>query len=239
MSFAAFIRETMRAGRVRQALWARVLEQAMLAFTAEGRGRLWSRSVHAREIHQTAPYTWLERYPELFDQAARLAPDARRILSFGCSTGQELVSLRRRFPHAEIVGAEINPRSRAIARSMIAGDPLTTVLAPRRIERSFDLVFALSVLQRDPRGVAAEVEARHLAALYPFERFDAAIRSLAELLASGGLLCVDNALYRVEDSSVAGALDPVGDSPSMHRTLLGPHGRRLDGATAKTIFRKL
>jgi predicted O-methyltransferase YrrM len=239
MSLPAFLRAKIHAARVRRASWARLLEEAMLVFSGEGRGRLWSRSVHARQIHQTAPYTWLDRYPELFDLAARLVPDARRILSFGCSTGEELVSLRRRFPDAEIIGAEINPRSRAAARSLTAADPRMDVIPPQRIEGSFDIIFALSVLQRDPRGIAAQVEARHLAKRYPFARFDEAIGSFAGRLRPGGLLCVDNALYRVEDSSASGRFNPVDESPAMDRTLLGPDGRRLEGASAKTIFRKI
>lgn len=228
-----------KAARLRRALWVRVLDWVSLLRWGEGRARIWTRLVHGRELHQTAPYTWLDRYPEIFNLAAELAPNARRILSFGCSTGEELISLRRRFPDAEIIGAEINPRSRAIAQRRIAGDPGTTVSSPDAIAGSFDLVFALSVLQRDPRGLKNEMAARHLAARYPFARFDAGVRSLAARLGPGGYLCVDNALYRVEDSSVAAALDPVGRSPMMDRVLLSAEGHRLEGVAAKTVFRKL
>jgi predicted O-methyltransferase YrrM len=239
MGVRAFLRPKIRAARVRRALWARMLEEAKLLVTGEGRARLWTRARHAREIHQTAPFTWLDRYPELFNMAAALAPEARRILSFGCSTGEELISLRRHFPDADVVGVEINSRSRAIARRKTAADERTTVLAPEEVKDPFDVVFALSVLQRDPKGIAALVEARHLAARYPFARFNQAVRSLTERLRSGGLLCVTNALYRVEDSSVAAELEPVADSPAMERILLGPDGCRLDDAVARTIFRKL
>jgi trans-aconitate methyltransferase len=56
--------------------------------------------------HQGPNRTALNRYPEVF---AAPAPDARRILSFGCSTGEECVTLAEYFPKAEIVGADINP----------------------------------------------------------------------------------------------------------------------------------
>ena len=207
--------------------------------TAEGWARLWTRIFHAGKVHQTAPFTWLDRYPDLFDLTAKLAPDAARILSFGCSTGEELISLRARFPDAEIVGAEINARSRAIALANVAGDARTTLVAPQDVAGLFDVVFALSVLQRDPRGIAALVEAKHLAARYPFARFDEGVCSLAARLRHGGLLCVTNALYRVEDSSVAAELEPISNSPLMDRALLGPDGRRLDNQIARTIFRKV
>jgi hypothetical protein len=224
---------------LRRAFWVRAIDAARLLRTAEGRARQWTRLVHRRELHQTAPYTWLNRYPALFDLAAQLEPDARRILSFGCSVGEELISLRRRFVHAEIVGAEINPRSRRIARRRVAGDTGATVIAPESITGSFDLVFALSVLQRDPRGLKNEMEPKHLAALYPFARFDAGVRGLVARVCPGGFLIVANSLYRVEDSSAAIELEPVPGSPRMNRVQLTPRGRRLAGAVARTVFRKI
>ena len=239
MNFEAQLSPILKAARLRRALWVRVIDAAWLLRRAEGRARLWTRLMHRRELHQTAPYTWLNRYPALFDLAAELEPDARRILSFGCSTGEELISLRRRFAHAEIIGAEINARSRAIAGRRVADDARTTVIAPESITGSFDLVFALSVLQRDPRGLRNEMEAKHLAARYPFARFDGGVRGLVRRLRPGGFLIVANTLYRVEDSSAAAELEPIVKSPRMSRVLLTPEGLRLAGAVARTVFRKI
>ncbi len=206
---ARALRSRLEHARLRNALWVRLLDQCRLLFSSEGRARIWTILRHGAELHQTAPYTWLNRYPELFDGAAKLAPDARRILSFGCSTGEELISLRHRFPDTQIVGAEINARSRRAAKRQLAADPNVTVVAPQGIIGSFDIVFALSVLQRDPRGTSGNVDPAHLIKLYPFERFDAGVHSLVTRLRPGGLLCVTNALYRVEDSSIAGELEPA------------------------------
>lgn len=238
MRLGARLRATFRAARVRDAFWTRLAETGRLLLSTEGRARVWTRLAHAREIHQTAPYTWLDRYPEIFELAAKLMPDAERVLSFGCSTGEELVSLRRRFPNADILGAEINPRSRSIARRLTASQPKTSVVSPNEIAGTFDVVFALSVLQRDPRRIAAEVMPASLAARYPFKRFDSGVRSLVARIRPGGLLCVSNCLYRVEDSSSAEEMEPIGSSPDMERTMLGPQGERLHGTTARTIFRK-
>ena len=60
-------------------------------------------------FHQIPNTTALNRYPEIFACAANAAPDARRILSFGCSTGEECVTLASYFPAAQIVGTDINP----------------------------------------------------------------------------------------------------------------------------------
>lgn len=50
-----------------------------------------------------------ERYPKIYDSAAQLKPKAKRILSFGCSTGEEVFSLAKRFPNAEqLIGVDID-----------------------------------------------------------------------------------------------------------------------------------
>jgi chemotaxis methyl-accepting protein methylase len=43
--------------------------------------------------HQGPNTTSLNRYPEIFDKSAAVLPNARLILSFGCSTGQECATL--------------------------------------------------------------------------------------------------------------------------------------------------
>jgi hypothetical protein len=206
--------------------------------TAEGRARLWTRFALADEVHQTSSDTREDRYPYLFDFVAGAFPHACRILSYGCSTGAELASLRRRFPEADIVGAEINPRSRRMATQRMAGDGRLTVVAPREIEGLFDVIFALAVFQREPSKIA-EMQIFDLTPFYPFARFDAAVVTLVERLRPGGLLCVIHAHYRIEDSSVATQLEIVAEAPhSEALRLYGPDGRHLPRADAGTVFRK-
>jgi hypothetical protein len=149
-----------------------------------------------------------------------------------------LVSLRRRFWKAEIVGAEINPRSREIARRRVSADTRSTVVPPKGLDGTFDAIFALSVFQREPHKVA-ETELEDLSEFYPFALFDQGIGQLVEMLRPNGLFCVINAQYRVEDSSVSDRLEPVTESPSMDSIMFGPDGRRLDRPIARAVFRKL
>lgn len=237
VDWAALIRKRVKAGRRRGASWVRVLDVVRLLPTSEGRARLWTRIAHWGEVHQTTPFTAEDRYPELFDLAAGLAPHAGRILSFGCSTGEELVALRRRFPDAEIVGAEINPRSRRLAARRVAEDLRIRVEVPTRIDGVFDLIFALAVFQREPYKID-EIEAQDISSHYPFARFDAAVGDLVARLRPGGLLCVANAQYRIEDSSAAAALKPVVDAPRASGSMFGRDGTKLDRPTSSMIFRK-
>jgi len=236
---AADLRARVRAARDRGSPLVRLVDTLRRLGRAEDRALLWTRIAHPDALHQTSGTSWPERYPELFDMAAELAPDARRILSFGCSSGEELEALRRRFAAADIVGAEINPRLRRAAAKRMADDGRVTVAAPDAISGSFDIVFALAVLQRLPEQVAKR-GVTDLAASYPFERFDAEVTRLAARIAPGGLLCVTNAHYRVEDSNAAGLFEPVPQSPPMSHPLFGRDSRRLPAdAAARSIFRKL
>ena len=235
VNVTARLRSHIKAARKRGALWVRLLDAARLLATAERRSILWTRAIHGNQVHQTTTYTCDERYPELFELAAKLAPDAKRILSFGCSTGEELVALRRRFPESHIVGAEINARSRRIARSRFASDDGAEIVTSAR--GMFDIIFALAVLQREPHKIA-EMEIVDLSPHYPYDRFDRAVRELASMLNPGGVFCIANAHYRIEDSSVAEQFEPIDASPLLEEPIFGPDGRRLDHPVAHTLFRK-
>lgn len=71
---------------------------------------------YKRGYCQPSNQTAEERYPKMLDRAKELKPRARRILSFGCSTGAEVRSLAVRFDKAEIIGCDINHDNIVIAR---------------------------------------------------------------------------------------------------------------------------
>lgn len=152
-------------------------------------------------FHQLSNKTALDRYPEIFAGAAAAAPEARRILSFGCSTGEECASLRTYFPRAEIVGTDINRINLWRAgrryggngvRFVHADDKALAALAP------FDAIFCLTVLRDTRLDKATSIRES-----YPFDRFDERVRFLDSLLRPGGLLVFYGNMYRFRDSSVA------------------------------------
>jgi len=83
MDLAGLLRLGIKAARKRGAPWVRVLDVVRLFPTVEGRAQLWTRAIHGAEVHQTSMDTSEDRYPELFELAAQLVPDAKLILSFG------------------------------------------------------------------------------------------------------------------------------------------------------------
>ncbi|MBU1324638.1 MAG: methyltransferase domain-containing protein [Alphaproteobacteria bacterium] len=163
-----------------------------------------TRARFGRRVHQSNSLTWLGRYPVLFGAAQELLSHRQslRILSYGCSSGEEVETLRHHFPDAVLVGADINRAMlRRCRRLDIPGETWFEPSDDRSIERHapFDAIFCMAVFTRRPH----EVERRALEDIgqfYPFDTFSRDLRRLAALLTPGGLLIVEHALYRAEDA---------------------------------------
>ena len=144
--------------------------------------------------HQRPNKTALNRYPEIFAAAAAEAPNARRILSFGCSTGEECVTLASYFPSAQIVGTDINPLNLLKARKHRSERICFVYASDRMLDGfgGFDAVFCMAVLRTWKRDRIAD--------FYPFERFAERTLFLESLVRPGGLLVIHNATYRFGDT---------------------------------------
>jgi len=196
-------------------------------------------------LHQTTVLTWMDRYPAIFAACRDLFADTPgiRILSFGCSSGEEVLTLREYFKDATIVGAEINPRNLVLCRQHKVDDRIAFVRSdPATImERGpYDLIFCMAVLQRTPHAVEAQ-QLKSLKEIYPFLKFDRQITELDSFLKPGGVLVVHHTQYFFTDASVAAAYAAVdGDAPPVND---GPRFDRnsalIENAMSRgSIFRK-
>ncbi|GAA0307821.1 hypothetical protein GCM10009087_17300 [Sphingomonas oligophenolica] len=216
-----------------------------LAHSLRGRLATWTRKAGQ---YQRDPATRNDRYPLAFRFARDQLGDeeALHILSFGCSTGEEVFTLRRYFPSARIKGIEVDPARVRIceARRRRAGDPgirfECAATASGEPPESHDAIFCMAVF-RDPvlDLPATRSTAGHLA----FEEFDRGIEDLVRALKPGGLLFVEHSNFRVADTGCAPALEPVlhADPPrsGIYPGLYGRDGRRIDGAEETTLgYRK-
>jgi SAM-dependent methyltransferase len=200
-------------------------------------------------VHQLSHATATDRYPALFGAVAGLArPSAgtpRRILSFGCSSGEECATLARYFPDAEIVGADISPRVLRTARHTWRHLERVRFVSTADLfagDESFDLVFAMSVLcrHRDTQHATRSDD------IYPFPQFEATVGELARRVRDGGLLVIFNANYRFEDTALAAGFEPVAvdcraDDRLMNVRvrLFAPDGLVLpDQSQAHVVFRR-
>jgi trans-aconitate methyltransferase len=144
------------------------------------------------------------REPELL-QAARTYLEGRfpelNILSFGCSIGDELDSLKTIFPDAHVRGCDINPLALEVATRTTAGfaevfysdDDAITQRAP------YHLICAFSSLCINPSPP-------DLPERYPFSRFESVIDLFVRSLAPGGMLALFNTSYILGDTGSAAKL---------------------------------
>jgi SAM-dependent methyltransferase len=196
----------------------------------------WSEHVQARRpgAQQFSHSTKEDRYPDIFAGVAGMTRPFARILSFGCSTGEEPAALASYFPDTTVVGADISPTvvAGAVRRCAELGNVVIVNSDRQRLQDlgPFDVVFAMSVLCRHP--LTAELE--NCAPIYPFSTFENACEQLAQLLTEEGLLVVYNANYRFTDTRVAESFVPVdipGVTESGFVTKFGVDGHRLSDQT--------
>lgn len=190
----------------------------------------------AGQMLQPEATTGAGRYPEIIAYVAReLAGLERpRLLSWGCSTGAELVALRKALPHADITGVDINARSLALARRTIAGDSRTRLILSGDPEElageTFDAVLCLAVLRH---ARLEEERPASCAAILPFAKVERFTERLADLLGPGGLLALWNVHFRLADMAIASQFSAIFDlarGSIANQPLYGQDDRRLENA---------
>lgn len=165
-------------------------------------------------LFQPIRLTRFDRYPRIFsfvkDQLTGVA--APRLLSFGCSTGEEVFTLREYFPQAEIIGIDINPRSITICRRRLArsGDNrIRFELAcsgADEPESYYDAIFCMAVLRH---GDISGSQPKNCSHLICFDDFEKTVAGLARLLKPGGFLVIRHSNFRFSDTSAAAGFDVV------------------------------
>lgn len=239
---------TRRLSRIRKALpdpVKRPLRWLRDRITPEGRMLRELAVKHGSALLQPAPVTWRDRHPEFFTLAQRKLANiaAPRILSYGCSTGEEVFTLARYIPHARIDGLDINPRSIGIAqRAVEAGDVdrihFACASAPPEDVAIYDAIFCLSVLRH---GRLDHEQIEDCSHILPFSRFAEVIEALDRTLKPGGLLFLWGSNFRFADTETAKNYShiPTPDKPAQPGLFYGPDNLRLAiKSTQEFLFEK-
>jgi ubiquinone/menaquinone biosynthesis C-methylase UbiE len=166
--------------------------------------------------HQLTSTTHNDRYPDLFeatrDQLVHITGESIKILSYGCSTGEECFSLRKYFPDANILGVDINKQNLKIAESKNRDRRITFQFSNyENIERGglYTLIYCMSVLCRWEDTKDLEDCSR----IYTFEKFEETADHLAGQLLPGGLLVIYNSNFRFEETKTFRDFEIV---PTLH-----------------------
>jgi SAM-dependent methyltransferase len=178
----------------------------------DGLRRRFRRHVPGR--FQPYNHTLPDRYPWLFDFARANIADsaATRILSFGCSRGEEVFSLRKYFSVSVIKGIDIEPRNISLceARAHASNSAGLTfaVAANTGTEPAdcYDAIFCLAVLCFGDLTVSgAQRSDPHLY----FSDFERMVTDFARCLKPGGLLFLLTTNFRFCDATVSRDFDVV------------------------------
>jgi SAM-dependent methyltransferase len=230
---------------------------ALRGIVRRGRNAVWhlGHSLY-RRVRRPVPgefqpyyYTRPDRYPWLFGFAAtRIGsrPDLR-ILSFGCSRGEEVFSLRKYFPAAAIKGIDINPRNIARCLARVRAEKAANLVfevaatADGEPTGSYDAIFCLAVLIN---GDLTTSGAQRCDPLLHFERFDRMVGDFARCLRSGGLLVLHTTNFRFCDTAAAPDFDVVYEADPQYLApdvLFDRNNRLMSGERARyraVVFEK-
>jgi SAM-dependent methyltransferase len=185
----------------------------LLPSERNARKRIWKERAH--QLYQPGGRTEIDRYPRIFaslrDGLAHLPQP--RVLSFGCSTGEELVTLRSYLPSAILAGIDINSHRISRARRKMR-DRSTRFWVAGSIEETgagtFDAITCLSVLHRPETVHNWPADPTPYLSFATFER---AVIDLDRHLRPGGILAIDYMSFRFIDTVVAAHYTPIGALP--------------------------
>lgn len=181
--------------------------------------------------NQISNWTKYDRTPDIFRGVAALVR-APKILSFGCSTGEEVRTLRDRyFPDSVIHGIDVDAGIIERNRRNNA-DPLVEYFSDLgEIDQDYDLIFCMSVLCRWPDGQDQ----------YHFETYQKTLLSVDKRLKPGGFLVIYNAQYLLEETLLRDHYEAV-EIDNLDSGFVKKHHRDFSdfiGVYETTVFRKL
>jgi SAM-dependent methyltransferase len=209
------------------------------------RNVMWLYFIKPKGAFQPFNDTSDDRYPGIFAfVAAELGAASKiSILSYGCSTGDEVFSLRRYFPCANIKGLDINPANIAVCRRRLKNTPDANIVfatadsTGAEPSRDYDAIFCMAVLRHGSLGLPGVTRSDHL---IRFEDFSRAVADFERCLKPGGLLIIRHSNFRLSDAPAGRAFETILRLATGPGTpLFGPDNQRLaDCDYPDTVFRK-
>ena len=198
-----------------ETLWNASKSAKRICVDREFRSIFLMQLLNAKNVHQTTPLTYMNRYPTIFSACRDYFHGKKdlKILSYGCSTGEEVLTLRQYFPSAYIIGAEINKSSLAKCRKLPVDNKVTFIYSTdNEIQKNgpYDAIFCMAVLQRKPHFII-DKGITSLKKIYPFEKFEEQVVKFDQNVKQNGLLILHYSQYSLIDTSIASKYIALGE----------------------------
>jgi SAM-dependent methyltransferase len=225
----------------------RVLELWRLATDGAHRGAMWLHYRNPKQAFQPYNCTSENRYPHIFAalQSRLGSPFDGRVLSFGCSTGEEVFTLRRYFPHAFIKGIDINSGNIAVCAKrlkLMNDDRIAFEVSDtpaRELAGSYDAILCMAVLRHGALGAPGVASCEKL---IRFEDFARTVEDFSRCLRPGGLLVIRHSNFRFCDAPAYSKFETILALPHSNEAvtpIFGPDNCLMEGEVYRdTIFRK-
>tara|TARA_Y100000389_G_scaffold205145_2_gene264082 strand:+ start:10637 stop:11317 length:681 start_codon:yes stop_codon:yes gene_type:complete len=180
------------------------------------------------KLNQNHTTTLYNRYPKVFQEIKDIVIDPKNILSFGCSTGEECITMQELyFTNANIVGYDINKH---IIQNNILQNKFKNInyyFFIDDITQQFDLIFANTVLCRVPdismcdscllqeaatdryvpnigphKNCSNSYIYPNCGKIYSFQLFEETLEIIDSLLKVNGYICIYNSKYLFTETNL-------------------------------------
>jgi len=198
-----------------------------------------------QEAHQLTSTTKENRYPEVFfavkEELKSRKVNPRKVMSFGCSTGEECLTLQEYFPNSKIIGVDINKKNLRKCQRKIRHENFRFIYSDPQLiqnEAPLDIIFCMSVLCRwEETELVTNCDK-----IYPFAKFEQQVELMDRILDPGGLLIIYNSNFRFSDSRIYSRFQPIcidvlRDSGFVHK--FNKRNQKIFDDYHECIFRKL
>lgn len=194
--------------------WVRLRPLRSLLRGGEQREAAVALLLRPRGLFQPWTTTDRDRYPDelacVRESLLAERREAPRVLSFGCASGEEVLTLREQWPAADITGIDINPLALRTARrklrvARVEATLLRAADADGLPPASYDVVLALAVFRHGELNAGPPTCAPTLR----FADFERVVTGLCRTVAPGGLMVVRHANFRFSDVPAAAGFEPV------------------------------
>jgi protein-L-isoaspartate O-methyltransferase len=157
--------------------------------------------------------TEYNRYEEVFTSVKSQKLHPKTILSFGCSTGEEVQTLAEIwFPMSTVIGVDINEKCLEEAQEKVKHLENAIILYSNKdnIEQHapYDIIFAMSVLCSWPQSK----DLRDISSVFPFSDFERHVDFLAKQLSTGGIMVIWNSSFKFTDTVTAEGFNIINDN---------------------------